>query len=492
MPIMSKSHDLATMKRWIADQTALGPRRPGSPAGQRQEDQLAETLSSLGFSSVRKEPIPLTYWDTTESRLSVTGPQGTRELECFPVPYSAFTSETSPNGPLHGTLVWGEQAGWKNADWKGAIVVAEIRFPMLSGKGLRKLAFDFIDRDGALPGILHPATWVRLGWHLYLRAVAKGAAGFIGILADQPGGSCRMFAPYGFREKDILNKPVPGVWVSRADGPFLKSLAQSGQGSAQLVSLGIRQESVSHNIVAELPGESTEAMVLTCHHDSPFRSPVEDASGVATVLSIAQHMARTRPLKRRLIVLLTAGHFYGSIGTRTFIEQHQNDFLKDVVFTLSIEHIAREAQEDPVGILTPTGKSEPAGIFLSFNEVLRRGILSEAKAFGLDRCMLLPAEGPLGNYPPTDGGDWYAANIPIVNYISNPVYLLTEDDDDPWVDEENLPRVAGAFSALLTSLDAVPRDRLSRCDYPIRRAWMKLLRWVTQIRTTRFGSRPIH
>ena len=489
---MSKSHDLASMKRWIAAQTDLGPRRPGSPAGYRQENQLAEGLTSFGFSKVRKEPIPLTYWDTTESELSVSGPEGTRQLDCFPVPYSAFTSETSPDGPLTGRLVWGEQPGWRWADWKGAIVVAEIRFPMLSGKSLRKLAFDFVDHDDSLPGILHPATWVRLGWHLYLRAVAKGASGYIGILTDQPGGTCRMFAPYGFREKDILDKPLPGVWVSRKDGPFLKSLAQSGRGSGRLVSLGIRQESVSHNVVAELPGESEEAMVLTCHHDSPFRSPVEDASGVAAVLSIAEHMARTRPLKRRLIVLLTAGHFYGSIGTRTFIEQHKDDLLKDVVFALSIEHIAKEAQEDASGKLVPTGKSEPAGIFTSFNEVLRSSVLREARAFGLDRCMLLPAEGPLGNYPPTDGGDWYAANIPIVNYISNPVYLLTEDDDDPWVDEENLPRVAGAFSALLTSLDSVPRAQLAHCDYPLRRQWMKILRYVMQMKTTRLGSRPIH
>jgi hypothetical protein len=490
--VKNDSHDLETMKLWIAEQTALGPRRPGSPAGRQQEDQLAEKLASFGYASVRKEPIPLTYWDTTEARLTVTGPEGTRELECFPIPYTAFTSEVSPDKPLAGRLVWGDQSGWRWANWKGAIVVGEIRFPMLHGKSLLKLAFDSIDRDGSLSSIHHPATWIRLGWHLYLRAVAKGASGFIGILADQPGGSCRMFAPYGFREKDILDKPLPGMWVSREHCQYLKSLAHSGQGSAQLVSLGIRQQSVSHNVVAELPGESQEAMVLTCHHDSPFRSPVEDASGVSVVLSIAQLMAKTRPLKRRLIVLLTAGHFYGSIGTRSFIDEHRNDLLKDVVFALSIEHIAKEAQESANGELTPTGKPEPAGIFLSFNKAIRSGVLREARAAGLDRCLLFPAESPLGNYPPTDGGDWYAANIPIVNYISNPVYLLTDEDDDEWVDYENLPRVAAAFSGLLTSLDGVPRGELSRCDYPLRRQWMRVLRYLTQIKTTRFGQRPIH
>jgi hypothetical protein len=490
--VKSSSHDLETIKCWIAEQAALGPRRPGSPAGHRQEDQLAEKLVSFGYSSVRKEPIPLTYWDTTEARLLVTSPQGTRELDCFPIPYAAFTSEISPDVPLTGRLVWGERAGWRWANWKGAIVVGEIHFPMLQGKRLLSLAMDSIDSDGSLSEILHPATWVRLGWHLYLRAVAKGASGFIGILADQPGGCCRMFAPYGFREQDILNKPLPGLWVSRSEGPFLKSLAQSGRGTAQLVSLGIRQPSVSHNVVGELPGESDEAMVLTCHHDSPFRSPVEDASGVAAVLSIAEQMAKTRPLKRRLMVLFTAGHFYGSIGTRTFIEEHKNALLKDVTFALSIEHIAKEAEENETGKLVPTGKSEPAGIFLSFNEAIRNSVVHAAREAGLDRCLLLPAESPLGNYPPTDGGDWHAANIPIVNYISNPVYLLTDEDSDDWVDLENISRVTNAFSALLMSLDSVPRTWLSRCDFPIRRQWMRVLRFLTQMKTTHFGRRPIH
>ena len=63
---------------------------------------------------------------------------------------------------------------------------------------------------------------------------------------------------------------------------------------------------------------------------------------------------------------------------------------------------------------------------------------------------------------------------------------------DEWVDEENLPRVAGAFSALLTSLDNVPRAQLASCDYPLRRQWMKILQYLMRLKTTRLGTRPIH
>ena len=61
-----------------------------------------------------------------------------------------------------------------------------------------------------------------------------------------------------------------------------------------------------------------------------------------------------------------------------------------------------KVREDAAGKLVPTGKSEAAGVFLSFNQAIRQALLSEGKKSGVDRWVLLPAEGPLGDYPPTD------------------------------------------------------------------------------------------
>ncbi len=456
-------------------QTGLGPRRPGSLAGQIQAKNLACELSARGLVNVREEEIPLTHWEPARANLEIDG----NPIDCFPIPHAKFTGE----GGCEGRIVWAQDSG----DWRGAIVAAEIRFPELDAKLLRKISMGEIDREDSLIDVRHPATWVRLGWHFYSKAVSKGAIGFIGIVKDQPGGSCKMYAPYGFREKDILNKPLPGVWVSRSDAKKIRSAAR-----AKILTTGIHEKSRSSNVVGEIPGESEETLLLTCHHDSPFVSPVEDASGIATVLAIAEHFANQKRLKRRLVVLLSAGHFYGSVGTRTFIEKHRKDLLPHIVLALSIEHIAKEAVEDAAGKLVPTGKSEAAGVFLSFNQAIRQALLSEGKKSGVDRWVLLPAEGPLGDYPPTDGGDWYAAGVPIVNYISNPVYLLTDEDAEKWVDEENLPRVAKAFTGFLSAVDTIPRPTLARCDFPVRRFLMKALRLFTWAKSTRWGTAPVH
>ncbi len=232
-------------------------------------------------------------------------------------------------------------------------------------------------------------------------------------------------------------------------------------------------------------------IVLSCHHDSPFESPVEDASGCAVVLALAKRFAEERPLRRRLVVLFSAGHFYGSIGTRTFIHEHP-DLVRRTAFEVSIEHIALEAAEGPDGALVATGRTEATAMFVSFAREIREAVVDGASAHGVDRVILLPAEGPLGNYPPTDGGDWFAAGVPVVNCISNPVYLLTSDDGLRWVDRDRLPRMASAFERIIRRLDAVPRRTLaSTRSWPYRLA-MKGLRALAVAAMTRLGTRRIY
>jgi hypothetical protein len=408
----------------------------------------------------------------------------------MPIPHAAFATE----GGVEGPVLFARSVGDIPSDaWRGAIVVVEIGFPKIQTGLLLRVARGTHDPEGTLRLVDHPATWVRLGWHFYREAARRGAAGFVGILKDQPGGTCRMYGPYGFREEDITDKPIPGAWVGRAEGKQLE-LAALGHQRARLVVLGERGEGVTNNVVGELPGNGLddEAIVLSCHHDSPFVSPVEDASGCAVVLALARRFAETRTLRRRLVVLFSAGHFHGSIGTRTFIDQHRDDLVERTAFEVSIEHIALEAAEGRDGTLVPTGRPEATAVFTSFSPEIAAAVVEGARDHGLDRTVVLPAEGPLGSYPPTDGGDWFVAGVPVVNCISNPVYLLTAEDDLRWVDRARLPRAAAAFEQIIRRLDRADRRKLaSSGPWPYRLA-MKGLRIAAVAAVTRFGTRPVY
>lgn len=486
------------MMAWVRAMGGFGARRVGSDAGRRCEDYLHDQLVGMGLPHVRKEPIDVEVWTPNDARLEVrasavdAGADGDGWLDVLAqwIPHCAWT----PPAGLDAPLVLATPSGRGHAAWRGKIVVAEIRFPMLDARMLERLSFGTNDPDHDIATVQHPATWVRLGWHLYRRAAAAGAVGFVGILRDQPGGTHRMYAPYGFKERDILDKPLPGVWVGRAWGERLIDRARRGE-RARLTVTGSRGPGVTHNVVAELPGQPgapDEAIVVHCHHDSPFVSPVEDASGCAVILAVAKALAARPPLRRRVIVLFTAGHFYGSIGTRTFIARHRATLVPKVALEITAEHVAKEAIEDAAGRLVPSGKPEATGVFVPFQASLARRVLAAATRHGLARVVALPPEGPLGEYPPTDGGDWHAAGVPLVNFISNPVYLLTDDDDYRWVDGPRMPRLAATIVDLVTEADALSKAELARTDGRARQLLMRGLMHVLKARTTYFGTRPIY
>lgn len=291
---MSPRFDADEIYKWVEAQTRFGARRPGSAAGHANERYLEERLRDFGLDNVRAEPIPIVHWAAEDARLEVRDTGGAfRALVSFPIPYVVFTRREGVEAPL----VWVDSTRLRPYDpahFRGKVVVTEIRFPSFPVKPLVKTCLGLHDPRGTAANVNHPATYVRLGWHVYHQAARHGAVGFIGILRDQPGGSCRMYAPYGFKEKDILNRPVPGFWVGREDGIRLAELARTG-GQARLSITGVREPGLTHNIVGEIPGQTEETVVLSCHHDSPFVSPVEDATGVSRRDSGVGASLRGRP-----------------------------------------------------------------------------------------------------------------------------------------------------------------------------------------------------
>ena len=224
-----------------------------------------------------------------------------------------------------------------------------------------------------------------------------------------------MYAPYGFKEKDILDKPLPGFWVSCDEGAKIQNPAMA-QAKVRLTLPGERKPSVTHNVIGEISGETDECVVLHCHHDSPFVSPVEDACGCSVIRALARHFARGKRPKRMIIVLFTAGHFYASIGTRRSIADNGADIVFKVAPEITAEHVAKETTENEAAEPIESGLPEGTGIFFPFNQAMVDAVLANLKDNGVKRAFLPPPEGPHGSYPRTDGGDWYQEGISLVQF----------------------------------------------------------------------------
>jgi hypothetical protein len=446
---------LGEMLGWIRQIVGFGTRRPGYPQSLQVEQWLEAQFRVLGLTDVRAEPVPVNCWQPSTTALGF--PE--IELPCFPIPYTAWTPAAGAEAP---TVFVGDGSPGEveRAEARGRIVVADMRFADLSAAALKRGAQFICDPNRSIPdGSLHVANWLIRNFTAYYEAQRRGAVGFIGLLADAPADGCDFFVPY-----DGFLKGLPGVWVGREHASQLRGMAQAGQ-RARLVSTGATRLADSHNIVGLvrgrgwLPDMVNENIIVTCHHDAPFASAVEDASGLAVLLALAKEFAASQAnqheLHRDLVFVASSGHFHGGIGNRVFVERHAKDLLKRTVAGFGVEHIAQEAESDGHGGYRLTGRPEVRALFFDGSAEFAGVLAEEAERCGLDRLICADAYG-LGPEPPCDSAPFFTAGIPSVCHISGPLYLFDPHDTVDKVRATDLVPMARFFANAIRRVDKLP------------------------------------
>src|SRR5208283_2954490 len=189
-----------------------------------------------------------------------------------------------------------------------------------TGEGEADISWRRYDPGGTLAALNQVLPFSRHLMAVMDAPIAAGAVGFIGVLSDYPGDSHQYYVPY-----DGVARAIPGVWIKRSEGARLQQLCGQGRVQGTLISRAIRHDVTSYNVVGELPGADDESVIVGSHHDGPWESAVEDASGVALVLAQATYWSRIAPADRphRLLFLLNAGHMAGGAGVHAFIDRHR-------------------------------------------------------------------------------------------------------------------------------------------------------------------------
>jgi hypothetical protein len=270
-------------------------------------------------------------------------------------------------------------------------------------------------------------------------AIQAGAAGFIGIL-DAPWETCDYYVPY-----DAVERPIPGVWISKSDGEAVKRLLTEGPVYARMTVDSERKQVVTHNVVGSLPGASDDWVIVACHHDGPWVSAVEDASGMALVIAQAMYWSRIPERERphNMLFLLTSGHMAHGAGTAAFIAAH-SDLLPNVVLELHLEHPARECVGEE-GELRPTDEPEVRWWFTSRNPKLIDAVESAIQTEDLRRSLIMPPD-VFGPHPTTDGGFFHLEGVPLVNFLTAPMYLFDAQDT---IDKVHVPSLESVTRAAI-------------------------------------------
>ncbi len=434
--------DSATMMGWIAEVVAQGIRRPGYAADGWTEQWAAEHLRRLGLEDVTLDPVAVERFEPLSCTLEVwhsDTPSDRTPFPCFPAPFTAAAD-------LEADLAFATFE--ENEDLGGKIAVNRDPLLVLPQTVFTGFATWYHDPTGEVPTHVQTLPFgARLNGALD-PALEAGAAGYVGILT-MPWETDRYYVPY-----DAVERPIPGVWLSPGNGARLTDFVADRPARARLAVERTLAPAVSHNVTGVLRGASEEWIVIGSHHDGPWASAVEDASGIALVLAQASYWSRVPASERpfHLLFLLNGGHVAGGAGLRHFVDTHQDFLSNDVVVEIHLEHAAREARGVD-GVLVPTDAPEWRWWFTSFIAPLEELVADAICKESLERSLIMPPEGfpPGSEHPPTDAAFFHPL-APIVSFLTAPVYLFDQADTLDQVHEPSLVPLSRAAVRIVEGL----------------------------------------
>lgn len=206
---------------------------------------------------------------------------------------------------------------------------------------------DFVDREVKGKAVIIYSMFVPGGrshsasrrariFNANMRASELGAAMIINVMGV-PGNA--QFNPLGAPPADF---GVPLVTLSQDEGFRLRDAL--GEGKKVLVDLkldiDIRKDVKTANLLARLPGASSEEIVIAAHTDGFFQGAMDNAAGLASGFEMARHYAaiprEQRP--RDLLFFIFPDHHHGEVGLKLFEKNHDWD---NVAIALTIEHPAQ-------------------------------------------------------------------------------------------------------------------------------------------------------
>jgi len=428
--------------KWTTEIFNQGIRRPGYPADIWVENWIKEKFQSFDLDDINLDPIPIKKWEAEDPKLEIwliDDPDELIDIPCFPIPYTHSTDSIEAELCM---LLEGISVSDK-------IVVDKIelfKYPVNLLKGLAgtdrwydpKNEFDHLeqiapfDMRQRIKGALDPHS-------------EKKALGFIGILSGYPWETDKYYVPY-----DAIERKIPSVWVSAKNGNKLLNIMAQGIVKGRLSYSGLILDTFSHNITATLPGKSNEWIIIGTHHDGPWNSAVEDASGIALVLAQAIYWSQI-PIEKRpfnLMFLMNYGHMTGGVGAQKFIINNK-EIIKRTIMAIHLEHVARDVKSEN-GILIPLDSPTVRWWFvsriLSLEEITEDAIIKE----DLQRSIILPPDGliPGLDRPPTDGSFYHPAKVPFVSFLTAPPYLFDPADTLDKIHEESFEPLTRAVIEL--------------------------------------------
>ena len=286
----------------------------GTSGDAESADWLAAHFKRIGLSDVRIQPIDLPPQWTPDS-WTITATAGDKTLQLDRSAHPAYGTPGTNGAGLDVEAVWagtGSDADFAGRDVRGKAV---FMFSM------------------PLPGSMNNTSTLEDGPK---RAERLGAAAVFEVIA-LPGNSRNVLYPAR------VNVPVFALGMD--DGYALRDLIGKSAGPPPRVRIRLDVRQVPNEksalVWGTLPGATDETIYVMAHRDGWFDAATDNASGVATMIGLAEHFAKIQQARRRRTIVFVGldGHHNDSGGVgRMWMADHRDQLFAKTALAINAEH----------------------------------------------------------------------------------------------------------------------------------------------------------
>jgi hypothetical protein len=399
----------------------------GTSADAESAAYLVRRFQQIGLTDVRLQPFDLPpQWMPLSWEIAATVADRTVKLTAAQPAYA--TAATPANG-LDAEVAW-------------------------LGTGTEA---DYIDRD-----VRGKAVVITRGAQTNVRlAEARGAVALL-IVNALPGNVRNQVYPLGTK--------VPTFTIGMNDGIAIRDLITRAGGVAARIKIQLEAGFVpglkTATVWGTLPGTTDETIYVLAHRDGWFEGASDNASGVATMVGLAEYFATIpRAQRRRTIVFLGAAGHHNSTETTGHATAHTN-----VSGTWLVDNRATLFAKTALFINAEHTSTLSTFVQLGQNRVRRintyTGMLWYAGGVGRPKLQAIAAQAfrdfGVSTYaepettPPNGEADGLWPHVPTVQLSDYNLFFHTEEDRAnhvPWTGLESVTRAYAKLVDRVNDLD---------------------------------------
>jgi Peptidase family M28/PA domain len=438
-----------SIKKYINELTAISRksrddgnqywgRIAGTPYDKMTTDWVAAQYKRIGLEQVRVHEFTLppqwypASWDVKAAATAGnSGEAGARRVVPIRTAFPLYAS-VGTKGSEEWDAVWvgtGLAADFMGRDVRGKAAIV-YGFPNPGGRENTASTFGSI------------ATAERAG-----AAAVVIVLGVPGNVTNEPAGG-----------QTVAPGAVPVFVIGNQDGTAIREMIETGQAPKIQARLQVEMRTglKSASVFGVLPGTTDENVVVMAHTDSFFEGAMDNASGIATNVTLAEFFASLPKSQRRrtMTFFTTSAHHSpsGPDGGTQWIKANMKDMLAKTAVLVNCEHTAQVATFVVGGSLVASNTVSARRWFVGGSDELKAIVAKTFREYGI-AIYSRPEVRPGGELGPM------STEAPSFHIIDHTVYH-TDLDTLQAVPAYGLEQSARAFAKIIDEVNKLPLTEL--------------------------------